>query len=290
MSTPRIVATYLFLAAVWGGSFLFMRVGVPELGPYAFGGLRLGIAGLVLLPFLLSSKRWAEFRANWLRLSVIGFIATGLPFMLFSFALQSLSAGVGSVINASVPMMTGVIGYVFFQDKLLPRQWLGLLIGIAGVGLLMHDGLSQGIEWIAFAMALSACLCYGIGINLTRHYLAHVSPITTAAATLAVSGVIVSPLVLATFPEQSVSASAWMAVIAVAVLSTALAMVLFFGLVKVLAPTKTATLTLLTPVFGIVWGMLFLGEQLTLAIVVGTLIVLCGTGLSILPKKKAPAT
>lgn len=285
MSSAQIVVTYFFLAAVWGGSFLFMRIGVPEFGPYAFGGLRVGIAGLVLLPFLFSAKRIAEVRDNWLKLSTIGFFSTGVPFMCFAYALQSLNAGVGSVINAAVPVMTGVVAYVFFRERLAIRQWLGLLVGLIGVSLLMLDGVSQGVNVTAFIAALVACLCYAIGSNLTKQYLSHVSSMTTAACALVVSGVVMLPVVVMTFPGQSISINAWAATVAVAVLSTSLALVLFYSLIKTIGPTKTVTLTLVTPIFGILWGMLFLGEKLTVPMVVATLVVLCGTALSVLTKQ-----
>lgn len=283
MSTPSIVATYLFLAAVWGGSFMLMRVGVPEFGPYAFGGLRVVIAGLALLPFLLTAKRLQEFRAHWLKLSVIGVVTTGLPFLLFSHALQSLNAGVGSVLNASVPVMTGVIAYVFFRERLSMRQWLGLFVGMLGVAFLMFDGISQGINFSAFLAALGACLCYATGSNLAKHHLSQISSMTIAASALVVSGLVMLPVVLLTFPEQVVSIKAWGAAVAVALFSTAVAMVLFYNLIKAIGPTKAVTLTLVTPIFGIFWGMLFLGEQLTAQMIVGTLVVLCGTALSVLP-------
>lgn len=287
MSITQIIFAYLFLAAVWGASFMFMRIGVPEFGVYVFSSLRVTIAGLLLLPFLFSSQRFKEVRHAWLRLSIIGFISTGLPFLLFSFALQSLSASVGSVINAAVPIITGIIAYMFFHEKLSVRQWLGLIVGLIGVSVLMWDGLSQGSAPLkAFLAALGACSCYAIGGNLTKHYLSNVSAITTAASGLTVSGLLMLPLMIWWFPKSPISLTAWSAALGIAALSTAVAMVMFYALIKALGPTKTVTITLVIPVFGIFWGMLLLDEQLTFKIALGSLIILCGTALSILPQKK----
>lgn len=265
---------------------MFMRVGVPEFGAYAFGGLRVGIAGLVLLPLLLRAKNRIEFQQNWLRLSLIGLISTGIPFTLYAFAAHSLNAGVSSVINASVPVMTGAIAHFYLQDRLTSRQTLGLVVGLVGVTLLMLDGLQGGLGSLpAFCAALGACLCYAVGSNLSKRYLAHISPLTTAASGLCVSGIILSPLILATYPQQTVSWAAWGAVLGVAVLSTAIAMIIFYYLIQQLGPTKTVSVTLLIPVFGIFWGMLLLDEKLTLLMVVGTLIILSGTALSVLTKR-----
>lgn len=286
MSSYLIPVYFVFLAAVWGASFMFMRVGVPEFGAYAFGGLRVGIAGLVLLPLLLKPKRWTEFKANWLKLSVIGIISAALPFTLFAYAAKDLNAGVSSVINASVPMMTGFIAHTFFRDYITKRQFIGLMIGVIGVSLLMFDGLRQGIgDTVPFLAALVACLCYAVGSNLNKRYLSQISPLTIAASGLVASGIATLPLTIATFPTHAISWQAWGAAIAIAVLATAVAMILFYDLIKTLGPTKTVTVTLLIPVFGIFWGMLLLGEQLTPMMFVGTAIILSGTALTIFAKK-----
>lgn len=287
MQRPILALYFIFLAAVWGASFMFMRVGVPEFGVYAFGGLRVGIAGLVLLPLLFTAKRWAEFKANWLRLSLIGIVSAGLPFMLYAFAAKTLNAGVSSVINASVPIMTGFIAHVFFHDRISKQQLLGLVVGVVGVAFLMLDTLSQGVSSpLPFLGALAACLCYAIGSNLTKRYLPHVSPMTTAASGLLASGVVTLPFVVYYFPSQPVSLHAWAATIAIAVVSTAVAMIIFYDLIKKVGPTKTVTVTLLIPVFGIFWGMLLLRETLTLQMLIGTVIILIGTALSVIKLKK----
>lgn len=287
MSKPVIVIFYLFLAAVWGASFMFLRVGVPEFGAYPFTGLRVGIAGLALLPFLLQKKRRGEIKENWLRLTLIGFLSTGVPFTLYSFALTSLNAGIGSVINASVPMMTGVLAHIFFQEKLTAKQWLGLFIGLAGVSVLMADGLANGIgDLSAFFIALCACLFYAIGSNLTKRYLSHISSMTTAASGLVASGLIMLPLTIALFPSTPISNNAILSALGISLLSTAVAMVMFYSLIKALGPTKTVTLTLVIPVFGFFWGIVLLGEPFTRQMAIGSVIILCGTALSIFDKAK----
>lgn len=281
----KIIAYFFFLAAVWGASFMFMRVGVPEFGAYAFGGLRVGIAGLLLSPLLLNPKRFAEYKANWLRLSAVGVLSTAAPFMLFSFAAYQVSAGVLSVINASVPMMTGMIAHFFFKDYLSKRQFLGLIVGVCGVALLMSDGLQSGGSLWAFAAALGACLCYAVGSNLAKRYLSGISPMTTAASGLLASGVVTLPVVICFFPKTAVSWTAWGSVLAIAVLSTAIAMIAFYQLIQVAGPTKTVTVTLLIPLFGIFWGVLLLGETLSQDMVLGTMVILLGTALTILQRR-----
>lgn len=283
--TFKIVFYFISLAAVWGASFMFMRVGVPEFGAYVFGGLRVGIAGLVLLPLLFNAKRFAEYKANWLRLSLIGLLSTGIPFMLYAFAAYQLSAGTSSVINASVPVMTGLVAHFFFKDYLSKQQFLGLVVGVCGVALLMLDGLQAGGSLWAFLAALGACVCYAIGSNLAKRYLSAISPMTTAASGLIASGVVMLPIVVAFFPQTPISWAAWGSVVAVAVVSTALAMIAFYQLIHIAGPTKTVTVTLLIPLFGIFWGVLLLGETVSVDMFWGTLVILAGTALTIFSRK-----
>lgn len=283
----RIIIYFIFLAAIWGASFMFMRIGVPEFGADVFGGLRVGIAGLVLLPLLLRPKRLTEYKNNWLKLSLIGILSTGIPFMLFSFAAYQINAGVLSVINASVPVMTGLIAHFCFKDHLSKQQFLGLVIGIAGVVLLVSDGLQSSATlspintlW-AFIAALGACLCYALGSNLAKHHLSGISPMTTAASGLVASGLVGLPLVIAFFPSTPVSVLAWAAAISIAVLSTSVAMIIFYHLIQLIGPTKTVTVTLLIPLFGIFWGVLLLGENVSQNMLLGTMVILSGTALTI---------
>lgn len=278
----KITIYFIFLAAVWGASFMFMRVGVPEFGAYAFGGLRVGIAGLVLLPLLLKPTRLQEYKANWLKLSLIGVISTGAPFMLFSFAAYQINAGTLSVINAAVPVITGVIAHCFFRDYLSKQQFVGLIVGVLGVALLVSDGLDSGSGSLwAFAAALGACLCYAVSSNLAKRYLAGISPMTTASSGLLASGFVTLPLVIYHFPTASVSWAAWGAVIAIAVISTAAAMIIFYVVLQSIGPTKTVTVTLLIPLFGIFWGATLLGEQVSADMLLGTIVILSGTALTI---------
>lgn len=284
----KTIAYFIFLAAVWGASFMFMRVGVPEFGAYVFAGLRVGIAGLVLLPLLLNRQRLAQYKANWLKLSLIGLVSTGMPFMLFSFAAYQLQAGVLSVINASVPVMTGLIAHFFFRDYLSKQQFIGLVVGILGVVLLVFDGLQGGggSVW-AFVAALGACLCYAIGGNLAKRYLSGIAPMTIAASGLLTSGVLMLPVVIGFFPTAPVSWQAWGSAIAVAVVSTAIAMTMYYQLIQLIGPTKTVTVTLLIPLFGIFWGVLLLNENISQDMLLGSAVILAGTALTIFKRAKS---
>lgn len=287
MFNLKTFAAFIFLAFIWGASFIFMRIGVPELSAPVFGGLRVGIASLALLPVLLQNKQLTEYRTHWLKLSLIGVLSTGIPFMLMSFALADINAGTGSVINASVPMLTGMIAHVFFRDYLSKWQLLGLVIGLGGVVLLMYDNMISGTQsspW-AFAMAIGACLCYAVGGNLAKRFLSGISPMTTAASGLLASAVVTLPFAVAYFPDHAVSWRAWGALLTIALFSTAVAMIVFYRLIQQIGPTKTTVVTLLVPVFAILLGVVLLNEQLTAMMLLGAVIVLCGTALTLFARR-----
>lgn len=275
MFNVKTFSAFVFLAFIWGASFIFMRVGVPELSAPVFGGLRVGIAGL-------QAKHWQEYRQHWRKLWLIGIVSTGIPFMLFSFALENMNAGTGSVINASVPMITGIIAHVFFKDYLSRWQLFGLVIGLFGVSVLMYDGITSGTQssLLAFVMAIAACVCYALGSNLAKHFLADISPMTTAA-----SGVVTLPFVVVFFPSHPVSWQAWASVLTIALFSTAVALVLFYNLLQQIGPTKTTVVTLVVPICAIFLGVLLLDEHITWLMLLGALIVLFGTTLTLFGKR-----
>lgn len=287
MFNVKTFSAFVFLAFIWGASFIFMRVGVPELSAPVFGGLRVGIAGLALLPILLQAKHWQEYRQHWRKLWLIGIVSTGIPFMLFSFALENMNAGTGSVINASVPMITGIIAHVFFKDYLSRWQLFGLVIGLFGVSVLMYDGITSGTQssLLAFVMAIAACVCYALGSNLAKHFLADISPMTTAASGLLASGVVTLPFVVVFFPSHPVSWQAWASVLTIALFSTAVALVLFYNLLQQIGPTKTTVVTLVVPICAILLGVLLLDEHITWLMLLGAVIVLFGTTLTLFGKR-----
>ncbi|MGY0399275.1 MAG: DMT family transporter, partial [Ostreibacterium sp.] len=199
-----------------------------------------------------------------------------------AFAIYPLYARVPSTIHASVPIMTGVIAHVFFRDYLTKRQLIGLIIGLLGVALLMFQQLQNNIGSLhAFIVALLACLSYAVSSNLAKHYLSHISSITVASSGLLISGILALPIVILTFPDRLISTKAWLALLGIAMLSTAIAMILFYQILKAIGPTKTSTQTLLLPISGIFWGILLLDEKLSISMLIGTVIILLGTAISI---------
>lgn len=261
---------------------MFTRVSSPEFGAFAFASLRLGIAAIVLFPILMMGGNWQYLRNNWKLLIFISIFNSAMPFVMFAYATLTLEAGVTSVLNSFVPMLSGLIAHLYFKDRLSRSQQAGLVIGIIGVGVLMMDKMGAGSNTLLPLLAcLAACLSYAVSANITKRKLSHVPPRVLAASTMLVAGLLLIPFGLITRPTTMPSFTAWSAVIAVAVLSTALAYLIFFELIKNIGPTRTVSVTLLIPIFGIFWGALLLGEPVTWTIIVGTLIIITGAYLSL---------
>ena len=278
----RDVVELLILAALWGGSFMFMRVAAPEFGPVALIGVRVTIAAAFLLPLLIYSGKTAVLRDAGGRLLLVGISNSALPFCLFAFATLSLTAGFTAVINAAVPMFTAAVGVLWLREKLSAAALLGLMVGLGGVMLLVWDKMSfitGGVGWGVLAGLLGS-LSYGISANFTKRYMTGMGSLELAAGSMVAATLVLALPCMLLWPQQPVSLTAWLAVITMGVASTGIAFIIFFRLIARLGPARAVTVTYLVPVFGMIFGALFLGEAITAEMVVGCLLILLGTALA----------
>lgn len=272
----------VLLAAIWGASFLFMRVGSPEFGPILFMTLRTLIASLFLLPIVFIKNQQSSFKNNWGKILFGSVFNTAIPFVLFGYATLSLSAGVTSILNATTPMFAAIIAFLWFKDKLNFTSVIGLLVGFFGVYLLMFDKLATNSELVLLptVAVLGATLCYGIGANFTKHYLQEIKPLVLATGTQITATLALIPFALFNMPTHLPSTDAINAVLLLGVLCTGIAYVIFFRLIANLGAAKAVSVTYLIPAFGLFWGYLFLSEQITTWIVLGFCCILIGVGLT----------
>lgn len=279
-------AELLLLAALWGASFLFMRIGAPEFGPAALAFVRVGLAGAVLLPLVALRREGAGLRRHWRPLLVVGLFNSALPFLLFSVAALVLSAGLSGIFNATAPLWGAVVAWLWLKDRPTPARALGLAVGFAGVLFLAWDKASfkPGEHGVSPALGMLACvtatLLYGFSANYTRRALAGVPPMVVAAGSQAWAAVFTLPVALWWWPAVPPGATAWAAVSALAVACTALAYLLYFRLIAHVGPAQAIAVTYLIPLFAIGWGVLFLGEAVTASMLLGGAIVLLGTALA----------
>lgn len=279
---PRDLLDLTLLAALWGGSFLFMRYAVPDFGVVPLIWLRVALASVCLLPLLLLKRQFGALRRQAGALTIMSLFNSGLPFLLIAWATLSITAGLASIMNAMTPVFTALIGALWLGDRLDGRRGLGLLLGLAGVALLAADKADfrpGGSGWAIVAMLL-ATACYGFAANHTRRYLQGVPALVNATGTQLVSALVLLPPALWSWPERMPGLGPWLATLVLGVACSALAYLLFFRLIARVGASRAVTVTFLVPVFGTLWGALFLGEPVTASMLAGGAVVLLGTGLA----------
>lgn len=279
----RDLLDLLFLAAVWGGSFLFMRIAVPEFGPGPLMALRVGLAALTLLPLAMLRGKLPLIAHRWKAILVVGALNSAIPFLLYAYAAQSLGAGFMSVANAVTPVWGAVIGWLWLNDRLPAIRAVGLGIAVMGIVVLVWDKLDFGTggDGPAVLAAISAPLFYGIAANWTKRFLSDLDALSSATGSMIGASLVLAPLAIATWPITPVSWQAWSATIALAVVCTGFAYIQLFRLIASVGPTAAVSVTFLVPIFGVLWGVWFLDEILTTRIVTGALVILIGTALSL---------
>ena len=278
----RDLFDFTLLAALWGASFLFMRIAAPAFGPIAIADLRTAIAALVLLSLLAWRGGVAELAPNALRLLVLGAFNSAIPFTLFAYAALSITAGLASVLNATVPLFAALVAWVWLRDKLTWLQWVGLAVGFSGVLWLSADNASfkpGGGGW-AIAAGLVASLSYGISGNLAKRYFAHLRPLAVATGSQIAAAALLLPFTFFYFPTVMPGALDWFALIALGVFCTGIAYALYFRLIARIGPAKTMAVTFLIPAFAILWGVMFLAESVTWVMIGGCAVILVGTALA----------
>ncbi len=274
------------LAALWGASFLFMRLGAHEFGPIVLAAVRVGLASAMLIPLLTARGQLAELRRHWQGLLLVGALNSAIPFALFSFAALSITAGLSSIVNATTPLWTAVVGFVWLRQGLTRWRVLGLVIGFAGVAFLAWDKASfkPGADhtglWAVLA-CLGATLCYGLAANATRRYLTGVPPLAVATGSQFAAALMLALPAAALWPAVPPGALAWGSALGLAALCTALAYILYFRLMSRVGPTNAVSVTFLIPLFAILWGALFLHEAITAQMVAGGAVVLVGIALAL---------
>ncbi len=278
----RDLAELLVLAALWGASFLFMRVAAPELGPVPLMALRVGIAAALLAPLLALRGRAGALRGRVLHVAVVGALNSALPFSLFAYATLSVTAGLASILNATSPLWGGLVAHFWLRDRLDRSRAAGLAVGFAGVAFLVWGRASfePGGAGLAVAAALCATLSYGIAASWTKRFLRGVDPLAVAAGSQVAATLLLVPGAIALWPAAGPSARAWGSVVALGVACTAVAYVLYFRLIASVGPARAIAVTFLIPIFAVAWGALFLGETISARTVAGAAIVLAGTALA----------
>jgi drug/metabolite transporter (DMT)-like permease len=288
---PRDFAGLVLLGALWGGSFLFIRVAVPALGPFLLAELRVGLAAVALLLFALAAGRVPEIRHRWRSFLVLGFLNAAVPFSLISAAEIHLTASLAAILNSTTVMFSAIVAAVWIGDVLTARKAIGIVFGIIGVSVLVGWDplpLSGGVL-LAVAAMLVASLSYALGATYAKRSFSGIPPLGMAIGQLGGAVALLLPLAAVSIPKEAPSFVVALSMLGLALLSTSVAYLIYFRLIENVGPTSTVTVTLLVPVFGLLFGVLLLDEPFGPGTLAGLAIILTSvvliTGIA-LPRKK----
>jgi len=267
------------LGAIWGASFLFMRIAAGDFGPIPLVEVRLALGSLVLLPFLWRSRAMFP-RTLWPKIALIGAINSAVPFMLFAWGAERAPAGIGAIANAMTVLFTALVGFLFFGEKIGAKRAFALFTGFAGVVVLASGKTAGASIGLAVAAGAAASFLYGIGINLVRRHLTGLPPAAVASATLGTSALLTLPFALASWPRHAIPMHSWLSAGLLGVICTGVAFVMYYRLIARIGANRASTVTYLIPVFGVAWAWLLLDEPLTLTMGIAGALILGSVALS----------
>ena len=271
----RLVA----LSAIWGASFIFMRVAAPAFGTVLTAEGRLLIAGLVLAAWFHFAGFDAQWRRHWKAYAVIGLVNLALPSLLYAFALSHIPASIGAVLNSTAPMFGALLAAFFLRERFTRRMAAGCAAGVAGVALIVQPGALADTPMFGYAAGacLLACGCYGYNGVIMRKHAAGVPSRGIAVGGQLAAALMLLPLVPFAPPPGAIGTIETANLLALALLGNALGFVMYFRLISDVGATRALTVTYLMPFFGLFWGMLFLGESLPASALAGGVLILAGT-------------
>ena len=279
---PKWTGNFVLLAAIWGASFLFMRLGAAEFGAVATAFLRVAVASCLMLPVVWGMKLWPDFKAAFPRLLVVGTLNSAVPFVCFSYAVMHINTGLAAVLNAATPLFGAAVAWIWLKDKPNVSRNIGLVVGFVGVLMLAWGKASfkpGGTGWAVVA-CLFATLCYGVAASYAKRYLQAVPPMVTATGSQLGASMVLAVPAAYFWPQTLPGLHAWAALLALAVLCTALAYWLYFKLMAEAGPARTLSVTFLIPVFGVLYGSAFLGETISAWMVVCGVVIVVGAALA----------
>ncbi len=286
----KSVLMLVALAALWGGSFVLMRYAVPAMGPVPLAFTRVTLAAAALLVFAAAQRKVPDLRTRWRGLAVVGLVNSALPFVLFCFAEQYIAASSAGILNATSPFFGAIAAAIWLGEPLTARKIGGMLLGLAGVVLLV--GLSPEPLTATTALAIGACLvaalCYGLAGVYTKRRMQGVPSFTLACGSQLAAAMLLAPALPLTSVPGPVTAWVAINIVALAVASTAVAYLIYFRLIADIGPSRALTVTFLVPLFGVVWGFLFLDEAITANMLAGGALIVAGTALALRERGKTP--
>lgn len=279
--TPRLMLELLLLGAIWGGSFIFVRVLAPNIGALVTAEWRLLLGGLGLGAWFVLTRFDAQWRLYWKRYLALGLLNTAAPFSLFGFAALTLPGSYSAILNSMSPLWGAVFAVLILGDKLTARKLAGLMLGVAGVMFITGAGpvLLNRATLLAIAACIAATVCYGLASIYIKVHLQQAKPAAMAGGSQLLAGLLCAPALLSGPSTAAYSPGVLLSIAFIGLVCGSVAYLLYYRLITLAGPVQGLSVTLLIPLFGMLWGALFLNEVVTAGMLGGCVLVLGGLGL-----------
>lgn len=276
------------LAAIWGGSYSFMRAVAPVFGGVGTMWLRISIAAAALLLYALAAREDLQLKKWWKQFLFIGCLNSALPFALIAYAMQTLPVGYGAILNAIAPFFAALFAARMLGERLTAIRIFGMVLGFAGVAIIINLGPLPltGPVLLAAGACIAATCSYGFIIVYTKMHTKDAPPIGMAVGTLLLPALLTAPLAITVIPPVMPTLNVALSLLGLAVLCSAIAYLLYYRLIRDIGSTRAISTTFMIPVFAAVWGAIFFGETPNLGVLIGGVTVLIGVALvlGLLPK------
>lgn len=272
----------VILAAIWGSSFLFARISVGEFGAIPLSAARSLVAALTLFPLMVIKGQWPYFRDNWKHFIVLGLISTALPFTFITISTQFSTAGFASILNSLTPIMSAGVAWIWLKEYLSIPAMIGIGLSFVGVLFMITDTQSIATDFILLPVltGLGAAFFYALTGNYSRKFVQNVPSVAQATGCQVFAALFLIPPALYLWPENDISPGGWMNAVILGLMCTSLAFILYFYLLKNIGVARTVIVTYMIPIFGMLWGYLFLDEIITTKMFMAAILILSGIALT----------
>ena len=277
----RQLGALLLLGAIWGASFIFIRIAVEPFGPIFLMFVRVALTGLILYGYARLRKLPLQIRGHWRKFLLLGILGSALPFTLIAWSELTLTGSMAAVLNSATPLFTSVAAAVGLGERLTPSKLIGAVLGMLGVAIAVGGSpvTADGMFVLAAIASLGAALSYAVGGVFAKRAFDGVNNLSMSTGQLVAAAFVLGPFAVVDLPHEVPPAAAILATLALAVLCTVVAYRLYYYLIISAGPTKALTVTLLVPVFGMIWGAVWLNESISSGMIVGLALVLLSVGL-----------
>ena len=263
------------LAAIWGSAFMFIKISAVVFGPILLVTLRLLIAGLVFMPLLLQKKKRLLFKSYLPAIIIIAIVSNAIPFTMFAYASLGATSNMLGILNGTTAFLTTVIAYFWLKESVTSKQIIGLLLGFIGVLILVNPS-NGSTTLIASLCAMVGSSCYAFNAVYLQKYHSNSDKKVLIGWSMLFGGIFMIPLASFNLPNSMPDINSILALLWLAVISTGVGYLGYVRLIDRIGAVKTVTLTYLLPVFSIIWGAIFLQEQITFIILGGFMFVMMG--------------